>query len=100
MFFVLLVLKNFFINSIKHVFENKNGFPKFSSQTQFFSSKSTKAYSQKLFFRTVLKNINQIDLNILIIFIFIFFVKITLYLYIYILEMVKDIYIKNRLFFK
>ena len=32
MFFVLLILKNFFINSIKHVFffvfENKNYFPK------------------------------------------------------------------------
>ena len=82
------------------VFENKKGFPKFSSQTQFFSSKNTKNYFQKLFFKTVLKNNNQIDPNILIIFIFIFFVKITLYLYIYILEMVKDIYIKNRLFFK
>ena len=88
MFFVLLVLKNFFINSIKHVFENKNGFPKFSSQTQFFSSKNTKNYFQKLFFKTVLKNNNQIDPNILIIFIFICFVKITLsfisYIYIYI----------------
>ena len=39
MFFILLIFKNFFINSIKHfffVFENKKCFPEFSSQTQFF----------------------------------------------------------------
>ena len=34
MFFVLLILKNFLINSIKHIY--KNYFLEFGSQTQFF----------------------------------------------------------------
>lgn len=41
MFFVLLVIKNFFINLTKHIyifFYNKNYFLKFSFQTQFFFS--------------------------------------------------------------
>ena len=45
MFLVLPILKNFFINPIKHVifvFKNKNCFIEFSSQTQFFFSKNTK----------------------------------------------------------
>ena len=49
MFFVLVILKNFFINSIKHVFfpifENKNCFQEFNSQMQIFLySKNTKNY--------------------------------------------------------
>ena len=59
MFFVLLILKNFLINSIKHIY--KNYFLEFGSQTQFFFffSENTKNCSQKLFFKTVFKNSYQ-----------------------------------------
>ena len=52
MFLVLLVLNNFFINSTKHVFfvfENKNCFLEFSSQTQFFFLKTPKIVLKNCF---------------------------------------------------
>ena len=74
MFFVLLVLKNFFINSTKHVFfffENKNRFPKFNSQTLFF-------LNTNFFLIIVFKNNNQTDSNPFF-YLFVFFTKISLF---------------------
>ena len=52
MFFILLILKNFFINPTKHdffVFENKNCFPKFNFQTQIFFLKTKKIILKNCF---------------------------------------------------
>ena len=66
MFFVLLILKNFFINSTKHVFlflRTKTIFQNSVPKHNFFLKKTQKTilknYSQKLFSRTVFKNNNQ-----------------------------------------
>ena len=62
MFFVLPILKNFFINLTKHVFflEQKL-FSKIQFLNTIFFSKNTKNCFQKLFFKTDFQNSNQTD---------------------------------------
>ena len=60
MFFALIVLKKFFMNSTEHVFlflGTKTVFQNLVPKYNFFSFENTK----KLFLKTVLKNSNQTD---------------------------------------
>ena len=61
--FILLVLKNFFINSTKQVFIFLRTKIVFQIQFQTQLKKYIKKYSQKLFSKTVLKNNHKICLT-------------------------------------